>query len=212
MNAATFVLLTITVAFAVVDWMAVHLRNKALEYLAKPLTMVMLIAAVGEMDPTNNTARSFFTVALVFCLMGDIFLMLPNRERWFVFGLGSFLIGHLAYVPGLFLLAFEPRAFLIGLVLVAIAIATVGRKVVSGVRAREPKLAVPVTVYMSVISVMVAMAVATGRVLPVVGAVLFYGSDTLIAWNGFLKELRWAPVGIMVSYHVAQVLLALSLI
>ena len=39
-----------------------------------------------------------FVVALVFSLAGDVFLMLPDEDRWFAFGLGSFLLGHIAFV------------------------------------------------------------------------------------------------------------------
>ncbi len=57
----------------------------------------------------------------VLSLAGDVFLMLP--EKWFVAGLGSFLLGHLAYIVGLQL---APRSWVwtaVGLVLVSIAIA-----------------------------------------------------------------------------------------
>ena len=212
MTASVVLLLTLTVTVAVLDWIAVRVGNKGLEYVAKPGTMVLLIAAVLAMEPTDTTARWFFVVALGFSMLGDIFLMLPDRERFFVFGLGAFLVGHLAYIPGLVLLGFSPVAFLVGLVLVAIAMATVGRQVIKGVQANEPKLVVPVMVYMGVISVMVASAVATGKVAAIIGALLFYGSDTLIAWNGFVRPWWWANVAIMVTYHLGQIGLALALV
>ena len=43
------------------------------------------------------------------------------------------------------------------------------------------------------------------------GAVLFMGSDALIAWNRFLRPLAWAPWAIIVTYHLAQALLTVSL-
>jgi YhhN family len=42
--------------------------------------------------------------------------------------------------------------------------------------------------------------------------VLFYVSDALIAWNRFLRETPNAGVSIMVTYHLAQVLLVVSLV
>jgi hypothetical protein len=36
-------------------------------------------------------------------------------------------------------------------------------------------------------------------------------SDSLIAWNRFVKPLSWAPVVIMVTYHMGQTGLVLSL-
>ena len=41
--------------------------------------------------------------------------------------------------------------------------------------------------YIVVISVMLATALATGNVLAGVGAVLFVVSDTMIAWNRFVR-------------------------
>ncbi len=212
MSASVVLLLVLTLSVAVLDWVAVGVSNKRLEYVAKPATMVLLIAAVFAIDPTDAGARSFFVVGLLFSLLGDIFLMLPDRDRFFVFGLGSFLIGHLAYIPGLFLLGFSAGAFLVGVLLVVVALVTVGRRVVRGVHRNEPRLVVPVIVYMGVISLMVATAISSGKVIAVVGAVLFYGSDTLIAWNGFVKPLWWANVAIMVTYHLGQIGLALALV
>ena len=62
--------------------------------------MVLLIGVALELNVSSDLERGAFVVALVFSLIGDVFLMLPG-ERWFVFGLGSFLAGHLAYVVGL---------------------------------------------------------------------------------------------------------------
>jgi uncharacterized membrane protein YhhN len=212
MTASVVLLLVLTLAVAVLDWVAVGVGNKGLEYLAKPGTMVLLIAAVLAMEPTAGAARWCFVVALVLSMVGDIFLMLPDRDRFFVFGLGAFLLGHLAYIPGLVLLGFSPLGFLIGLVLVGVGVGTVGLRVVREVRSSEPDLAVPVIVYMGVISVMVAAAVATGKPVAIVGALLFYGSDSLIAWNGFVAPVRRADVIIMITYHLGQVGLALALV
>lgn len=212
MTASVVLLLAITLAAAVLDWIAVQMKTKPLEYVAKPLTMVALIGAVLAMDTSSPAARSYFVAALVFSLIGDIFLMLPDREKWFVFGLGSFLVGHLAYIPGLWLLGVTPAPMLVGAIIVLIAIGTLGLRIVKGVRESEPKLGPPVALYMSVISVMVATAIGTGRVIAIVGAVLFYCSDALIAWNGFIKEYPWGRLAIIVTYHVGQICLALSLV
>jgi uncharacterized membrane protein YhhN len=211
-TASVALLLALTLTVAVLDWVAVRLGNKGLEYVAKPGTMVLLIAAVLAMEPTNDASRWCFVVALVFSLVGDIFLMLPDRDRFFVFGLGAFLIGHLAYIPGLLLLSVGAVGFLIGLVLVIVAMATIGRRVVAAVKTGQPELLVPVMVYMGVISLMVACAFATAKPVAIVGALLFYGSDSLIAWNGFVKPYWWANVAIMVTYHLGQIGLALALV
>jgi uncharacterized membrane protein YhhN len=212
MTATVVLLLAMTLTVAVLDWVAVGVGNKGLEYLAKPGTMVLLIATALAMEPTDATARWCFVVALVFSMVGDIFLMLPDRERFFVFGLGAFLIGHLAYVPGLVLLGFSPVAFLVGLAFVVVAMSTIGRRVVTAVKDGQPDLLVPVMVYMGVISLMVACAFATTKPVAILGALLFYGSDSMIAWNGFVKPFHRANIAIMVTYHLGQIGLVLALL
>lgn len=212
MSGTVVLLLVGTLVVAAVDWMAVWADLRSLEYAAKPLTMVMLIAAVAAMQVDEPAARSCFVAALVLSLAGDVFLMLPDRDRWFVFGLGAFLLGHLAYVPGLWLLGVSPLGIVVGAVAVGVALATLGRRILTGVRAAQPKLFVPVVAYVAVISIMVLSAFGTGLAVAVVGAALFYASDALIAWTSFIEDQPWGRLVIMVTYHLGQVGLALSLV
>ncbi len=66
--------------------------------------------------------------------------------------------------------------------------------------------------YMVVISVMLATALASGNVLAGVGAALFVLSDSMIAWSRFVRPFRAAELGIMVTYHLGQAGLVLSLV
>lgn len=212
-NGTAALLLVLTLVVAVVDWIAVHSQIKPLEYVAKPLTMVVLIGAVLAFDDVDSSgARVCFVIALAFSLVGDVFLMLPDRERWFVFGLGAFLLGHLAYIPGLWLLGVTPAALALGVAVVAVSLVTLGRRILRGVREREPALATPVAAYVAVISAMVASAFGTASPVAIGGASLFYASDALIAWNGFIEEKPWGKLAIMVTYHLGQIGLALSLL
>ena len=69
----------------------------------------------------------------------------------------------------------------------------------------------PVTAYVVVITAMLASAIASGVAVAALGAGLFYASDSLIAWNRFVRPLPWAPLAIIVTYHVGQGALVLSL-
>ncbi len=104
-------------------------------------------------------------------------------------------------------------AFLVGVVLVAVALVVLGRRIVAGVAdGPDPGLVVPVAAYMLVISVMVASAVGTLDALAIVGACLFYTSDALIAWTRFVHDFRHGRLAVMVTYHLAQFGLVLSLV
>jgi uncharacterized membrane protein YhhN len=210
-NGPAFVFLALALAAAFFDWIAVHQEQKALEYLCKPLTLVLLIACALALDPDDPAVRAWFVAALVLSLAGDVFLMLP--KDLFVFGLGSFLLGHIAYIVGMHVDGVQGPRFLVGIVIVMAALAVIGTPILRSVRVGpDPELAGPVVAYMFVISAMVASAIGVGQVVMVLGAALFYVSDALIAWNRFVAETRHSRVAIMVTYHLAQVALVLSLV
>jgi uncharacterized membrane protein YhhN len=206
-----FVLLALALAAACFDWVAVHQDQKALEYVCKPLTLVLLIGCALALHPDEGAVRAWFVAALVLCLIGDVFLMLP--QDLFVFGLGSFLLGHIAYIVGMHVDGVDGPRFLIGIVIVMVLLAVIGTRILRGVRAgSDPALAGPVVAYMFVISAMVASAIGVGHPAGVLGAGLFYASDALIAWNRFIGETRHGRLAIIVTYHLAQVGLVLSLV
>jgi uncharacterized membrane protein YhhN len=210
-TAASWVFLAITLAVAVVDWYAVATDRRLVEYVAKPATMVALVLAALTLDPTDSGARAWFVVAILLSLVGDVLLMLPRNL--FVGGLAAFLLGHVAYVIGLLSLGVTALGLAVGAILVTVAVTTIGLRIVRAVReSDEPELASPVLAYIVVISLMVACAVGTGEPSAIVGSVLFYASDALIAWNRFLGEVPWGRVAIMVTYHLGQIGLVLALV
>ena len=210
MNGLALVFLVLTGAVALVDWVAVQRGNRRLEYLAKPATMVWLIAAALAIDPVDGTARSWFVAALVCSLAGDVFLMLPRDL--FVPGLASFLVGHLAYIVGLRFLGSSAGGFLAAVVLVGIAVPLLGTRIIGAVRAGdEPEMALPVSAYIVVISGMVLAAGGSGVPLALGAAVCFYASDAMIAWTRFIADWRHGRVAVMVTYHLAQIGLVVAL-
>jgi uncharacterized membrane protein YhhN len=64
---------------------------------------------------------------------------------------------------------------------------------------------------MVVISAMLVCAVGTRHPAAIIGAGLFYTSDALIGWNRFVREHEYGPLAIIVTYHLGQILLVLSL-
>ena len=203
MTPTSWALLAVAAALAVLDWWAVWTERGEVRFLSKPAALAALVTVAMTLHPVDGRIRPWIVLGLVLSLLGDVFLLLD--ERWFVGGLGAFLVGHLAYVVGLQLAPTSAAGTLVGLGVVAVMVATVGRRIVRAVHAGPRRsLTGPVIVYLLVISAMVISAAGTLAVLAVVGALLFYVSDATLAWNRFVARRRTGPVAVMVSYHLAQ--------
>jgi uncharacterized membrane protein YhhN len=171
--------------------------------------MVALVGVAVALDPTHADRRAWFVAALVLSMLGDIFLMLPRDL--FVAGLASFLLAHVAYVVGLRLHGGSSAEWALAALGVVVVDSVLARPILVAVRCGHRDLIGPVVAYMVVISAMVSAAAATGVALAMVGAALFFTSDTLIAWNRFVRTRRWMPLAIIVTYHLGQTGLVLSL-
>ncbi len=201
-------LLAVAGVFALGNWVAVARGSKPVEYVCKPATLLALIAVAIALDPVHGDTRAWFVVALVLSLLGDVFLMVPRD--WFVAGLSAFLLGHLAYAVGLNLHTEGLWWWAIPVVLIAALLAV---RLVRGIRrSGQGALVGPVIAYVVVISVMGASAVASGNAMAAVGALLFMASDSLIGETRFVHARPWAGVAIMVTYHLGQAGLVLSLV
>jgi uncharacterized membrane protein YhhN len=212
MTTGAWILLAVAAVAAVGDWVAVNRGDGSrLEYVCKPLATAALIGVAATIDPTSDEQRWWFVAALVLSLIGDVALMLPSDR--FVIGLGAFLAAHIAYVVGFATLGGSAADYLIGLAVVAAAIVPLAARFVGALRrAGAKELVVPVVLYIAAIAAMVASAIAVGNAVAIVGAILFMVSDSLIAETRFVGPRPHGRVAIMVTYHLAQAALVLSLL
>ena len=203
----------IILVLAIIEWIAVEKKWKVVEYIAKPATMLALLGWIG-LGVGFGRGILWFTLGAVFCLAGDVFLILP-RDR-FIFGLLAFLIGQICYVIG-----FNdqpPYVNLLGAVVIIILAIYIGwlyPKLVTGLKAiGKTALKIPVLVYSLVISLMVYSALMTftriGWHTPAVisvslGAILFYISDSILAWDRFVKPIQHGRLMNIIPYHLGQI-------
>jgi uncharacterized membrane protein YhhN len=204
---------------AVVDWIAVRRGDKRLERVAKPATMAVLLVAVAVTWQGEHDQRFVATIlALVLSLAGDVFLM--QERDLFLPGLISFFAAHVAYIVAFAGPPLSPYSVFLATSVILVS-GPLYLAVRQGLRRRgRPELMTPVLLYVFVISTMVLTALtAPGAdgwsrgsiVAAAVGALLFYSSDALIGLSRFVRELPWAPLAIMVTYHLGQMGLAYSL-
>jgi uncharacterized membrane protein YhhN len=210
MNAATLALFVVAAGFAIGDWISRARDDRRLEVVCKPATLVALAAAAITLDPGSGTMRTWFVFALVLSLLGDVLLMLPSDR--FVAGLGAFLLAHLAYVGGFVDNGLDLTRVVVGAIAVAVVVGPIGVRIVRGARVQDRALAVPVALYIAVISAMIVCAAGSGRAVAIAGAALFAFSDSVIGWTRFVASMRHASVVIMVTYHLGQALLVLALL
>jgi uncharacterized membrane protein YhhN len=182
-----------------------------LVYVFRPLSLLVLIFLAGVAATPETAFYKYEIVAgLAFSLLGDIFMML--RQKKFTAGLASFLAAQLFYVAAFWSGIHRPLLFwpLLPLIFYALLI---GFKLIP----RSGRMKIPVLIYVSAI---IAMAWLAGErylqlqggkaFFALAGAILFVVSDSVLAYNRFVRPLRWAQVLILGTYFPAQLLIALS--
>lgn len=209
-NSLTTALLVAAACAAVLDWWAVERGQTSVEYLAKPATTALLIAAAAALDPAHSAQRAWFLAALVFCLGGDVFLMLPRDA--FVAGLASFLVGHLCFLAGLFAHGLRGGGLVATALFAAVFVPLVARRVVPGARRQDPALVPPVLVYIAALGALVVLSGGAGSRWAIAGAVVFATSDSILAWNRFVEPIAHARLATMATYHGALALLVVALV
>ena len=171
--------------------------------VVKPLPVLALLGWLHDAPPSDY--RRWISLGLIFSLVGDLLLAWPGDL--FVFGLGAFLVAHLAYLKAYLS---DCRRF----VLFALLVAAVAGAVLLGILIAHDlgPLLVPVIVYGLAISAMLWRALARlgsdvpqrSAVLAAVGAVVFVFSDSVIGISRFVVAFDAAPYLIILSYWLGQ--------
>ncbi len=196
----------------------------------KPTATIMVIAVALLALPQAKSILHVGLIALglVFCLVGDVYLIDGDRPETFMRGLIAFLVGHLVFIAA-FTVAQRTSGVLPSLEregIVAVVLAVLVALLFVYMREGMGEMRGPVLVYMTVIALMVHRAVGgldmnrltLGPVLAVGGAFLFLISDAILALNRFVfppdpsapssenRDRMW----VLCTYYAAISLIALS--
>ncbi|MGX5218390.1 lysoplasmalogenase [Pseudomonas segetis] len=178
--------------------------------LSKGIPVIALLLWMQQ-APAGTYSR-WIRIGLLCSLAGDILLDWPGDL--FVFGLGAFLLAHLAYLRAYFSDCKRPAwpALFIAII--------VGGGMFSVLAsAGLGPLLIPVLCYATAIGAMLWRALARlnqphinqqGAWLAAVGALLFVLSDSLIGINRFVAPFAAAPYAIILTYWLAQWAIAAS--
>ncbi|MCK5645666.1 MAG: lysoplasmalogenase [Anaerolineales bacterium] len=207
---------------AIINSLAVFFEIRWLEYIFKPLTLILLILWFYIKLPQEKPVLAWLILAgLVFSLLGDIFLVLPGN--WFLAGLIAFLIAHIAYVFGFNVggVQVQLQSLLIALIILAVA-TPLYVQMRNGLRASgSDGLLLPVTIYVIIISIMVWSAGGSffredwqrqAALLITIGAGFFFLSDAILAWNRFVESIPHGSLFVIVTYHIAQYLITFGVL
>ena len=178
------------------------------------LSLLFIVTAISQIH-LMQPYTLFIIIGLLFCLGGDVFLALP-QDRMFLFGLVSFLLGHVCYVIGFVWIAGPSSMTLLGVIVTLV----LGVLVYLWLKPHLGSMKKPVIAYILVISFMFIGAWSVlgmpqqplvARLLIFVGAAAFYISDIFVARDRFLKNDFINRLVGLPLYYMAQFMIAFSI-
>ncbi len=213
-----YIFLILFFAVAIVEVFGEFKDTDKIIYITKPLLMPLLILFYVFGTPINKIDW-LIVVALIGAFGGDTFLMLKNKDKWFIFGMGAFLINQIFYAIAFFLSITDIMAFnLWGLFLLGPAIFILFFTVPKFIKKTEA-FKIPVIVYMAAILIMHIAAVlrlAEFQGLPFIlvylGSICYLFSDSFLALNKWERETREKRVIVMITYYMAQLCITIGVL
>ena len=206
--------LVLALTAALLEAVAVQRNLQKFQFFAKPAVVIFLWIWL-YMSTGLQGSTFWFGMGLLFSIIGDM-VLISSSDRMFIVGLVAFLLTHVFYLIGLKeeLLNFTAWSTILILFIYVNAVRLL-RRIVAVMRDKgQGVLSVPVIVYGLVISLMLYAAMATmydpawktsAAILVSAGAILFWISDLILAWNKFVSPLKNGPLFIIVSYYLGQI-------
>ncbi len=210
------VLFWICLVLAATDWLATDRGWKRVRWITRPGTLVVLILWFTQVGHWRGPLAAI-GVGLVLSLVGEILFMLPRR--FFLVGMGAFALTLLFYIAAFNQLPLETRweAALPALT-VGGAFTVVNRRIGMGIRRqKETGLLVPTVAYAILLDLMLFSALTTlmrtgwtpiGAIMVSLGGALFFISNSLMAYNRFVRPWPNFEGLTMITFHLAQILIA----
>lgn len=206
---------------AILNIVSVILDLEILNYITKPLLMLLLGWYLYKAAPQNRFTK-LMLFGILFSIGGDTALMFQGNPSYFIIGLVSFLIAHIYYIIGMYKFANFKLGLLSKKWWLGVPLILYGMSLVYMLWAGLGEMSVPVIIYSSVIMLMGLSAMnmfgRTHKVaaqLLLFGALLFILSDSVIAINKFGIEgfnIPYPRLVIMTTYILGQFLIVRGVI
>lgn len=190
--------------------LAMAADHTVLRWILKPGTIV-LILLYATAARQAGAYPLLVRIGLLISAVGDCFLLAKGGNS-FTYGVLAFMAAHLAYIAAFVKRRqFAPKHFVVLAIIIGYSAFLLSRLHGGMAASGSESMFVPITVYVAVISVMIWCAAGSRNKWALTGAILFYVSDSLLAWNKFIAEIPFADYGVMVTYYLAQFLIAASI-
>ena len=206
---------------------AIHIAGEFLEenpkvkirVITKPflLPLVVLYYFISS-NESGTPIVWLIAIGLILGFVGDVVLLKPKVEILFMIGLGSFLIGHVLYIIAFFQATNRFAGIPSVIYLLIIVYVIVFILIYRFFKDYTKEMTIPVVVYMIIILVMSFASLLVGfstDTAPVkspwllfIGALNFIASDFLLANQLFKKSFKYDQSIIMLTYLIAQLLIA----
>ena len=189
---------------------ALLLDKQAIAAVAKLVSSSAFVLTAVSAGALASGYGSVILTGLVLSWFGDAFLI-GTSQHWFLLGLASFFLAHIAYATAFVSLGAARRWVLVAIV----PVLTIAAVVLLWLQPHVPQeLIWPVRFYTAVISLMVITALGTlgagATPLIAVGACLFYLSDLSVAALRFTEPPFPTYVIGLPLYYAGQLCLAFS--
>jgi uncharacterized membrane protein YhhN len=205
----------------ITDIFAITFNYPILQWMAKPLLLPCLIYwYINATNGAGDITCKLMVVGLLFCWLGDVLLMFESSQPlFFIFGLISFLIGHIFYIFYFGKITAGPGKIGKQNLLILMPVIIYVFVLLNVLYPSLKELKIPVTVYAIVLGGMLSMALWQRQKIDkkialffIAGATSFVVSDSLLAFNKFYQPISQAGFFIMFTYCLAQYLIVMGAI
>jgi uncharacterized membrane protein YhhN len=215
-----FLVLGFSGLFATINMYAVHFGQRKINYITKPVPILILIITLFLLPSQTHLTRWFIT-ALSLSAAGDILLLFG--ERFFLLGLSTFLGAHLSYIIALNKTLPPLQLPLIFLLLGAISLSSaLYVPLYKALRKRGQKsFILPTLLYALSLTGMLSSCFAAmirptwnlhSSVFVSLGGSSFFLSDAMLAWHRFINPLTNRDIKVRLTYYLGQISLVSGVI
>lgn len=210
------ILLVIFLSALAIEIYANLTSNFQLQSFSKPSLMIILFFYYSINTKNCSSLKFLILGALFFSWLGDVLLLLDKQVKpLFIYGLIAFLIAHIFYIFYFWQIRKFNKIEKLPNPLIFVAIATYSLALFGFIAPNVKSLIVPVGIYALVISTMLGVSLTAfdfkkydfGKIC-VAGTLLFVASDSILAINRFVSPFEFAPILVMLTYAIAQLLIA----